>query len=256
MTIHSTAIVSKDAVIGKGVEIGPYTVVGPNVTIGEGTVIGAHSVIEGETIIGKNNVFFPFVSIGLEPQDLKYKGENTKLIIGDNNKVREFCSIHRGTIAAGETKIGNDNLFLAYGHIAHDCRVRDNCIFSNNATLAGHVEVGDFVVIGGLTPIHQFVKIGSHTMIGGASAVNQDIAPFLIAEGNKAKTHGINVVGLKRRGFSDEDIEIIKDGYKIVFRSKMMLDKAILTLSEKYPDNKHINYFIEFIKNSERGICR
>jgi UDP-N-acetylglucosamine acyltransferase len=256
MKIHSTAIVSKDAVIGKNVEIGPYTVIGANVTIGEGTVIGSHSVIEGETIIGKNNVFFPFVTIGVEPQDLKYKGEKTKLIIGDNNKIREFCSIHRGTIAAGETRIGSNNLFLAYGHIAHDCRVGDNCIFSNNATLAGHVEVEDYVIIGGLTPIHQFVKIGSHAMIGGASAVNQDIAPFLIAEGNKAKTHGINIVGLKRRGFSDEDIDIIKDGYKIVFRSKLMLETAIIKLNEKYPENKHINYFIEFIKKSERGICR
>lgn len=256
MTIHSTAIVAKDAIIGKGVDIGPYVIIGSKVTIGDGTVIGAHSVIEGETIIGKNNTIFPFTTIGLAPQDLKYKGEDTKLIIGDNNKIREFCSIHRGTIAAGETRIGNGNLFLAYGHIAHDCKVGDNCIFSNNATLAGHVEVGDYVVIGGLTPIHQFVKIGSHAMIGGASAVNQDIAPFLIAEGNKAKTHGINIVGLKRRGFADEDVEIIKDAYKIVFRSKLMLEQAVSTLKEKYPNNEHINYFIEFIKNSERGICR
>ena len=147
MTIHSTAIVAKDAIIGKGVDIGPYTIIGSKITIGDGTVIGAHSVIEGETVIGKNNTIFPFTTIGLAPQDLKYKGEETKLIIGDNNKIREFCSIHRGTIAAGETRIGNGNLFLAYGHIAHDCKVGDNCIFSNNATLAGHVEVGDYVVI-------------------------------------------------------------------------------------------------------------
>lgn len=256
MTIHSTAIVSKDAVIGNNVEIGPYAVIGANVTIGDGCKIGAHAVIEGETIIGKNNVFYPFVSIGLDPQDVKYKGENTKLVIGDNNKIREFCSIHRGTVAAGETRIGDNNLFLAYGHIAHDCKVGNNCIFSNNATLAGHVEVEDYVIIGGLTPIHQFVKVGSHVMIGGASAVNQDIVPFVIAEGNKAKTHGVNMVGLKRRGFTDEDIEIIKDGYKIVFRSKMMLSTALSELKAKYPDNEHINYFIEFINKSERGICR
>ena len=256
MTIHPTAIVSKDAVIGKGVVIGPFCVIGPKVTIGDGTVIDSHVVIEGTTIIGKNNHIFPYVSLGQDPQDVKYNGEPTKLVIGDNNRIREFCTINRGTTQAWETVIGNNNLFLSYGHIAHDCRVGDNCIFSNNATLGGHVHVGDHVVIGGLTPVHQFVKIGSHVMVGGASAVNQDIAPFLIAEGNKAKTHGINVVGLKRRGFTEEEVEIIKDAYRIVFRSKLMLNDAITSLEENYGSDKNIKYFIEFIKNSERGICR
>lgn len=256
MNIHPTAIISKDAVIGKGVVIGPYSVIGPKVTIGDGTVIDSHVVINGETIIGKNNHIYPYASIGQDPQDLKYNGENTKLIIGDGNRIREFCTINRGTTAAWETRIGDNNLFLSYGHIAHDCVVGNNCVFSNNATLGGHVHVGDHVVIGGLTPVHQFVKIGSHAMIGGASAVNQDIAPFLIAEGNKAKTHGINLVGLKRRGFTDEDVEIIKDVYKIVYRSKLMLEKAVETVKEKYSGNKHVEYFLDFIKQSERGLCR
>lgn len=256
MSIHSTAVVSKNAVIGKGVVIGPYAVIGDKVKIGDGTVIGSHVVIDGDTTIGEYNNIYPFASLGQDPQDLKYKGEDTKLIIGDRNLIREFVTINKGTIAAGKTQIGNNNVLLSYGHVAHDCIVGNNCIFSNNATLAGHVEVGDHVVIGGMTPIHQFVKIGSHAMIGGASAVNMDILPFCTAEGNKAVLRGLNSVGLKRRGFSVEDIKMIKDAYKILFRSNLKLDDAVNEIKEKYSGNANIDYMLDFISKATRGLTR
>lgn len=256
MSIHSTAVISKNAVIGKGVVVGPYAVIGDKVKIGQGTVIGSHVVIDGDTTIGEYNNIYPFASLGQDPQDLKYKGEETKLIIGDRNIIREFVTINKGTLAAGKTQIGNDNVLLSYGHIAHDCIVGNNCVFSNNATLAGHVEVGDFVVIGGMTPIHQFVKVGSHAMIGGASAVNMDIIPFSTAEGNKANLRGLNSVGLKRRGFTAEDIKNLKEAYKILFRSNMRLEEAVSLLKTRFSDDKNINYLLEFISKSQRGITR
>lgn len=256
MKIHPTAIVAEGANIEEGVIIGPYAIIGENVTIKKGSKIGAHSVIDGITIIGENNEIFPFVSIGLVPQDLKYKDEETRVVIGNNNKIREFVTIHKGTDARWETKIEDNNLLMAYVHVAHDCIVGNNCILANNATLAGHVTVEDNVIVGGLTPVHQFVKIGSHAIIGGASAVNQDILPFMMAEGNKTNIRGLNLVGLKRRGFSDENISNLKDAFKIIFRSNLMLEEAVRTLKEKYKEDKNIKHLLDFISKSERGLCR
>lgn len=256
MNIHPTAIISKEAVIEDGVIIEPYVVIEGEVIIKKGSKIGSHTVIKGPTTIGENNEISPFVSLGQDPQDVKYSNERTELIIGNNNRIREFATLHRGTEAAGKTVIGDGNLFLAYTHIAHDCIVGDNCILSNNATLAGHVELGNNIVVGGLTPVHQFVKVGDHAMIGGASAVNKDVLPFTLVEGNRAKTFGINAIGLSRRGFGDEEILILKDAYKVMFRSKLLLADAIRTLKEKYPSDKNVKQILDFAEKSERGLCR
>lgn len=254
--IHSTSIVEEGALIGENVVIGPYCIIGKDVKIGAGTIIQSHSVIEGITEIGENNTIYSFVSIGKASQDLKYKGEKTKTIIGDNNTIREFVTIHRGTSDRWETRIGNKNLLMAYVHVAHDVIVGNNCIFSNNATLAGHVVIGNWVIVGGLTPVHQFCKIGDHAMIGGASAVIQDICPYILADGNKAIPVGLNSVGLRRRGFGDEELKILKRAYRTIFRKKIPLKEALTQLEESYKGNKHIENLIEFIKSSNRGISK
>lgn len=254
--IHSTAIVEEGAILGEGVKIGPYCIIGKDVKIGKNTILQSHVVIEGITEIGENNIIYSFVSIGKVNQDLKYKGEPTKTIIGSNNTIREFVTIHRGTDDRWETRIGNNNLLMAYVHIAHDVIVKDNCIFSNNVTLAGHVVVDSFAIIGGLTGVHQFCRIGSYCMIGGASAVNQDIAPFILAEGNKAKVRGLNTVGLRRRGFADEEISTLKKVYRILFRKKIPLKEAIEEVEKDFIDDKNIKYLVDFIKSSDRGIAR
>ena len=254
--IHPTAIVDPNAKIGENVKIGPYSVVGPEVSIGNGTVIESHVVIEGETIIGENNYIFSFVSIGKVPQDLKFNGEKTRVIIGNNNKIREFVTIHRGTIDKYETRIGNDTLVMAYVHIAHDCIIGDHCVLANAATFAGHVEVEDWAVVGGLTAIHQFTRVGRHAMIGGCSAVNQDVVPYMLSEGNKARAVYINIVGLKRRGFSEEQIKTLRDVYKIIFKKKLKLEKALQILEKDYKDNEDVVKLVEFIRKSKRGITR
>lgn len=254
--IHSTSIVEEGALIGENVVIGPYCIIGKDVKIGDGTIIQSHSVIEGITEIGENNTIYSFVSIGKASQDLKYKGEKTKTIIGNNNTFREFVTIHRGTSDRWETRIGNQNLLMAYVHVAHDVIVGNNCIFSNNATLAGHVVIGNWVIVGGLTPVHQFCKIGDHAMIGGASAVIQDICPYILADGNKAIPVGLNSVGLRRRGFSDEELKILKRAYRTIFRKKIPLKEALTQLEESYKGNKHVENLVEFIKSSSRGISK
>lgn len=254
--IHSTSIVEEGALIGDNVKIGPFCIIGKDVKIGAGTTVQSHTVIEGITEIGENNTIYSFASIGKASQDLKYKGEPTKTIIGDNNTIREFVTIHRGTDDKWETRIGNNNLLMAYVHVAHDVIVGDNCIFSNNATLAGHVMIGDWVIVGGLTPIHQFCKIGDHAMVGGASAVIQDICPFILADGNKAVPVGLNSVGLRRRGFTDEDLRILKRAYRILFRKKLPLKEALAELEENYKGNESIDKLVEFIKSSNRGIAK
>ncbi|WP_369710397.1 acyl-ACP--UDP-N-acetylglucosamine O-acyltransferase [Leptotrichia sp. HSP-334] len=254
--IHPTAIVDPNAKIGENVKIGPYSVVGPEVSIGNGTVIESHVVIEGETIIGENNYIFSFVSIGKVPQDLKFNGEKTRVIIGNNNKIREFVTIHRGTIDKYETRIGNDTLVMAYVHIAHDCIIGDHCVLANAATFAGHVEVEDWAVVGGLTAIHQFTRVGRHAMIGGCSAVNQDVVPYMLSEGNKARAVYINIVGLKRRGFSEEQIKTLREVYKIIFKKKLKLEKALQILEKDYKDNEDVVKLVEFIRKSKRGITR
>ena len=254
--IHSTAIVEDGAKLESGVKIGAFCIVGKDVTIGKNTVLQSHDVVEGITEIGENNTIYSFVSIGKASQDLKYKDEPTKTIIGNNNSIREFVTIHRGTDDRWETRIGDNNLLMAYVHVAHDVIVGNHCILANGVTLAGHVTVDDFVIIGGLTPVHQFCRIGSYSMTGGGSAINQDICPFVMAEGNKAAIRGLNSVGLRRKGFSDEERSNIKKAYKIIFRNGTPLKEALIELQEGFSEDKNIKYLVEFIKGSNRGITR
>ena len=264
--IHKTALVDDAAQLAEDVEVGPYTVIGPNVKIGSGTKIGAHCVISGFTEIGNHNQIFQFNSIGAAPQDKKYRGEPTKLVIGNNNTIREFCTFNTGTAQdGGVTSLGNDNWIMAYVHIAHDCHVGSHTILANNATLGGHVHLGDWVIVGGLSGIHQFVKVGAHAMLGFASAVTQDVAPFVMADGNPLGLRGLNAEGLKRRGFSPERIANIKEAYRIIFRRGLTLLSALEQLEAlKSPyENDPSNYFFqdiqlltEFIGKSSRGIAR
>jgi UDP-N-acetylglucosamine acyltransferase len=253
--IDTTAIIEKGAKIGENVKIGAYAYIGADVTIGDNCEISHHSTIEGVTTIGKNNRIFPYASVGTEPQDLKYNGEKTELIIGDNNTIREFCLINTGTIQDnGKTIIGSNNLFMGYVHVAHDCVVGDNCIFANGATLAGHIEVDNGAVIGGMTPIHQFVKIGSLAMVAGASAVSQDVPPFCMVEGNRAKLRGLNLTGLRRQIEDRGDIDKIKKAYKELFESGKPLKEVAKELLEN-SDNQYVKKLAEFILNSKRGIA-
>lgn len=254
--IHSTAIVEEGAILEDGVKIGPYCIVGKDVKIGKNTVLQSHVVVEGITEIGEENTIYSFVSIGKASQDLKYRGEPTKTIIGNKNSIREFVTIHRGTDDRWETRIGSGNLLMAYVHIAHDVIVGDGCILANNVTLAGHVVVDSHAIIGGLTPVHQFTHIGSYVMVGGASAINQDICPFVLAEGNKAVVRGLNTVGLRRRGFSDEELSNLKKVYRIIFRKGLPLKEALAEAEEQFGSDKNVSYLLEFIRNSERGIAR
>jgi UDP-N-acetylglucosamine acyltransferase len=255
--IHPTAIVHSAARIDEGVSIGPYAVIGEHVSIAAGTTVGPHSVIEGWTEIGRDNRIFQFASVGADPQDLKFHGEQSYLRIGDRNTVREFVTLHRGTEdGGGETVIGDDNLFMAYSHVAHDCRVGNRVILANAATLAGHVVVDDHAILGGLSGVHQFTRIGSHAMISGGSVVVQDIVPFIIAQGDRAKPAGLNLVGLKRRGFSDSTLHDLKTAYKLVFRSGLRLEEALAKVAAELDETPELKTFTEFISNSHRGIAR
>ncbi len=252
--IHKTAIIEKGAQLGENVTIGAYTIIGKNVKIGNNTIIDSHTLIEGKTTIGKNNHIFSHASIGTIPQDLKFNAEDVELIIGNNNKIREYTLFNPGTKGGGsKTIIGNNNLFMGYVHVAHDCIIADNCIFANCATLAGHVEIDDFVVIGGLTPIHQFCKIGTSSMIAGGSVVTQDIPPYCLAEGNRAKLKGINLIGLRRRFENKEDINEIKKTYKTLFRTSKALKDTAQELLKK-ANNEHIKLMCNFVINTTRGI--
>lgn len=255
--IHKTAIVHPDARIEEGVEIGPYAVIGEHVSIATGTTVGPHSVIEGWTEIGRDNRIFQFASVGADPQDLKFHGEKSFLRLGDRNTVREFVTLHRGTEdGGGETVIGDDNLFMAYSHVAHDCRVGNRVILANAATLAGHVTVDDHAILGGLSGVHQFSRIGCHAMISGGSVVVQDIPPYTIAQGDRAKPVGLNLVGLKRRGFPEKALRSLKSAYKLVFRSGLRLEEALDKIGSDLDENPELTTFVEFIKNSQRGIAR
>ncbi|QKF60225.1 acyl-ACP--UDP-N-acetylglucosamine O-acyltransferase [Aliarcobacter lanthieri] len=252
--IHKTAIIEDGAVLGENVTIGAYTIIGKDVKIGDGTIIDSHSLITGKTTIGKNNHIFSHASIGSIPQDLKFNNEDVELIIGDNNKIREFTLFNPGTSGGGSiTKIGDNNLFMGYVHVAHDCIIGNNCIFANAATLAGHVECDDFVIVGGLTPIHQFCKLGTQVMVGGASAVTQDIPPFCLAEGNKAVLRGLNLTGLRRRFENREDIDAIKHAYRELFESGKPLQEVARDLFENY-ENKYVKELASFVLNTKRGI--
>lgn len=255
--IHPTAIIHEGAQIAEGVEIGPYAIIGEHVSIGSGTTVGPHTVIEGWTEIGRDNRIFQFASIGAPPQDLKYQGEKALLKIGDRNTVREFATLHRGTSdGGGETIIGNDNLFMAYSHVAHDCILGNQVILANGATLAGHVTIDDFAILGGLCAVHQFTRIGAHVMISGGSMVTQDVPPFSIAQGDRAKTVGINQIGLKRRGFSEEAIRCIKQAYKLIFRSGLRTEEALDQIGAEMKDCPEVEEFSDFIRKSTRGVAR
>ena len=251
--IHATAIIEEGAVIGDNVTIGPYTIIGKEVSIGNGTTIGSHTVIEGKTTIGENNQIFSHAALGTIPQDLKFDGEDVELIIGNNNKIREFTLFNPGTKGGGSiTKIGDNNLFMGYVHVAHDVIIGNNCVFANVATLAGHVEIDDNVVIGGLTPVHQFCKIGTHVMVGGGSVVTQDIPPYCLAEGNKAVLRGLNLNGLRRR-FEREVINDLKRAYKELFESGQALNDTANAILENNP-NEYTKTLATFVLETKRGI--
>ncbi|MFA6216488.1 MAG: acyl-ACP--UDP-N-acetylglucosamine O-acyltransferase [Candidatus Omnitrophota bacterium] len=252
--IHATAIVSKKAQLGKGVCVGPYSIVEDNVVLGESVTIGAHCVIQGNTSIGKGTQVFNSVIIGSQPQDLKYKGEKNFLEIGENNIIREFCTFNPGTGEGGKTIIGSNNLFMAYSHVAHDCRVGSHCIIANNGTLAGHVTVEDHVILGGLAAIHQFVRVGKLSIIGGLSKAVQDIPPFSTCDGHRAVVYGLNVVGLKRNGFSREAILQLRQAFRILFNSGFSAKHAIEKIEDSLKPSDEITYLVNFVKDSQRGV--
>ncbi|MEJ5226491.1 acyl-ACP--UDP-N-acetylglucosamine O-acyltransferase [Thermodesulfovibrio sp.] len=255
--IHKTAVVSPKAEIAEDVTIGPYCIIGDGVKIKDGTKLISNIQIEGITEIGENCTIFPFTTIGFPPQDLKYKGEPTGVKIGDNNTIREYVTIHRASVSGdGWTSIGNNNFIMAYVHIAHDCKIGNSVIMANLATLAGHVTVEDFAFIGGLVAVHQFTRIGAYAMVGGFSGIGQDIPPYTMASGPRAKLYGLNTVGLKRRGFSDETINILKKAYKILFRDKMSLKEAIEKVKKELPQIPEVIHLVDFIEANKRGICR
>lgn len=259
--IHPTAVVSAGASIDSSVRIGPYAVIGPHVRIGADCVVGPHCVIEGHTQIGQGNQIFQFASLGAQPQDKKYAGEPTRLEIGDRNTIREFCTFNTGTVQdGGVTRIGHDNWIMAYVHIAHDCVVGNHTILANNATLAGHVHVQDHAIIGGLTGVHQFTKVGAHVMAGFASHISQDVPPFMMVDGNPLAVRGLNLEGLRRRGFGPERLRAIKQMHKLLYRQGLTLDaatQAIAGLANAIPDAaQDVAAMLAFLATSTRGIAR
>jgi len=255
--IHKSAIVGKKAKIADDVHIGPFCTVGDGVMIKRGTRLISHIVVEGNTEIGEDCEIYPFASLGLPPQDLKYKNEPTGLKIGNSNIIREYVTIHRGSVNGdGLTETGDSNFFMAYVHIAHDCKIGNSIIMANAATLAGHVVVEDFAVLGGLLAVHQFTRIGTFAMVGGFSGIGQDIPPYTMASGARAKLYGLNVIGLKRHGFSEEAVNNLKKAYKILFREKKTLKDALKKISSDLPQTNEIKNLVEFIEKNKRGICR
>lgn len=254
--IHSSAIIDPTAKIGRDVTIGPWTLIGPNVSIGDGTWIGPHVVIQGPTIIGKENKIFQFCSLGEVPQDKKFQGEDATLVIGDRNVIRESCTFNRGTSYRMETRIGNDNLFMAYVHIAHDCVVGNHTIFANNATLAGHVVVDDFAILGGFSGVAQFCRVGSYSFAAGGSMIDKDVPPFLRVSGYYAKPIGLNTVGLQRHGFTSEILLTIRRAYKTLYRQGLTVKQALEVLTPMAVDCTQVKTLIDFIHASERGIVR
>jgi len=256
--IHPTAIIDPTAEISGGVEIGPYSVIEKGVSIGEGTKVGPHVVIREGTEIGKGCQVFQFSSIGEAPQFLGYKGEKTLLQIGDHNIIREFTTLHRGTVkGGGKTVIGNENFFMAYSHVAHDCQIGNQVVMANGATLGGHILIEDHAIIGGLAAVHQFCRIGAHAMLSGLTGVSQDVPPYMMAAGSRAKLYGLNTVGLKRHQFSEQTIKALKKAYRTIFRSGLTLEKAMKAVGEDnislIPEVRHL---LDFIQRSKRGISR
>jgi UDP-N-acetylglucosamine acyltransferase len=255
--IDSRAIVSPQANLAADVVVGPFSIIGPNVTIGPGCVIGPHVVINGPTQIGAQNRFFQFASIGDAPQDKKYKGEPTRLVIGDRNVFRESVTVNRGTTHdKGVTTIGNDSLFMAYSHVAHDCLLGNNLVFANGATLGGHVEIDDWVIIGGLAAIHQFCKVGAHAFIAGGAIVTRDVPTYVMVAGNPAGPHTVNAEGLKRRGFSPQQVRNVRNAFRLLYRSDLLLADAVTKLKELGATQPEVAALVDFIGRSERSLVR
>ncbi len=255
--IDSRAIIHPSAQLDRDVEVGPFTVIGPDVEIGAGTKIHSHAVIKGPTRIGKNNTIFQFASVGEDCQDKKYAGEPTRLEIGDNNVIREGCTIHRGTVQDQSlTRIGSNNLLMAYVHVAHDCMVGDNCIFANNTAIAGHVIVGDGVILGGLTTVHQFCQIGAYSMSAAHSAIFKDVPAFIMVSGNPAEAHGMNFEGMRRRGWSDEVIRSLRQAYKVIYRQGLKTSQAVEVLQGMAAETSQMQLLVESLQSSTRGITR
>ena len=259
--IHATAIVDPAAELDASVSVGAYSVIGPGVKVGAGTIIGPHVVIEGPTTIGRDNRIFQFASLGAAPQDMKYRGEPTELHIGDRNTIREFCTFNRGTAQdAGITRVGDDNWIMAYVHIAHDVQVGHRTILANNATLAGHVHIGDWVIVGGLTGVHQFTRVGAHALLGFQSHVSQDVPPFMLVSGNPLSVHGFNIEGLRRRGFSRERITQVKQMHRLLYRDGLKLEEAragIQALLGAVPEgDADVQLLLDFLASATRGIVR
>ena len=255
--IHPTAIIEDGATLGAGVEVGPYSIIGSSVVLGDGCRIGPHVVVRGLTVMGRNNRIFQFASIGEDCQDKKYKGEPTRLEVGDNNVFREGCTVHRGTVQDNSlTRVGSNNLFMAYVHIAHDCVVGDNNIFANNAAIAGHVHVGNDVVLGGYSGVHQFCHIGSHAMTRMGTMVVMDVPAFLMVGGNPASASGMNFEGMRRRQFPDEDMRALRQAYKLVYRAGLTLEQAIVQIEAMGNASARLALFVNSLKASSRGITR
>jgi UDP-N-acetylglucosamine acyltransferase len=255
--IDARAVVSPEARLGADVEVGPFTVIGPGVEIGPRTIIGPHAVINGPTTLGADNHVFQFASIGDAPQDKKYRGEPTRLVIGERNVFREFCTVNRGTTHdRGVTSIGDDNLFMTCAHVAHDCAVGSHTVFANSAVLGGHVEVGDWVILGGLSAVHQFSKIGAHAFIAGGAMVRQDVPPYVMVQGDPAEPYAVNSEGLKRRGFTGDQIRAIREAYRILYRSDLKLAEARARLAPIAAERPEIKAFADFIQASTRSIVR
>jgi len=255
--IHPTAIIDKSAELIGNVTVGPYSVIGPEVTINSGTVIGSHVVVKGPTSIGKDNTIYQFTSIGENPQDKKYANEITRLEIGDRNTIREFATMHRGTKQdRSVTKIGNDNLFMAYTHVAHDCVIGDHVIMANGASLAGHVQLHSHAILGGFTLVHQFTKIGQYSFAAMGSAITQDIPPYVMVGGKPTRPHGINSVGMERSGITAEDIRLIRKAYKMIYKMNLRLEDAIDQMEDIAGDSKELSMMVNFLRNVSRGILR
>lgn len=255
--IHETALVDSRAELDLDVEVGPYCIIGPKVKIGKGTRVKSHVVVEGNTALGEGNLIFQFATVGSVPQDLKYKGENSQLIIGNHNTIREFASLNPGTTGGGMvTRIGDHNLLMMYCHIAHDCILGCHNIIANGATLGGHVEIEDYVIVGGLVGIHQFVTVGTTAILGAGSMVSKDIPPYCNATGDRARLRGLNLEGLKRRGFSRGQIEALKKAYRILFQSGLRTRDALAKVRQDIPKSPEIDRLLGFIEKSQRGICR
>jgi UDP-N-acetylglucosamine acyltransferase len=255
--IDSRAVVAADARLHESVTVGPYAVIGSGVEIGRGTRVEPHAVIKGPTVIGEDNHIFQFASIGDDPQDKKYKGERTSLVIGDRNTIREFVTLNRGTVQdRGETRIGNDNWIMAYCHMAHDCLVGNNTIFANNASIAGHVHVGDYAILGGFTAVHQFCHIGAHSMTSMFSYLTKDVPAYTMASGRPAEPRGINAEGLKRRGFTPEQIRNIREAYRTVFRLGLNLDDAIADVEKRLAEQPELQLFVDSLRAGSRGLAR